>query len=71
LSPDQAFAALHHTGRKKPKALLPWAESTNGGGGGDKRPGESESALFTPRDHRMRTSVERFLLRCNKLPAGI
>jgi hypothetical protein len=23
--------------RKKPKALLPWAESTNGGGGGDNR----------------------------------
>jgi hypothetical protein len=62
LSPDQAFAALHHTGRKKPKALLPWAESTNGGGGGDKRLGESRSGI----DHRMRTSVERFLLRCNK-----
>jgi hypothetical protein len=50
VSRGQQFAAPHHTSRlasiaprKKPKALLPWAESTNGGGGGDKRCGETWS----------------------------
>ena len=80
------IAAPHHTWRrcapvrvrprKKPKALLPWAESTNGGGGGDNRWRRVSVRVTTGNPAPMQISVVATLLRCNiearkSLDAGV
>src|SRR5580765_5073949 len=51
--------------RKKPKALQPWAESTNEGGGGDNWLEATENRNRRARLPRFETSVGAFLLHCN------
>src|SRR5664279_4982300 len=62
--------AVARTPKKKPRALLPWAESTNGGGGGDNRCGGEAGLSKTGHTHCLKTSVEAFLLQCNNALGG-